>query len=36
MLPTIARLAAAKLPANPIDGLDVWDLVSGKPGSEEP
>jgi arylsulfatase A len=36
MLPTMARLADAKLPANPIDGLDVWDLVSGKPGTENP
>ncbi len=36
MLPTLARLAGAKLPANPIDGLDVWDLVSGKPGAKNP
>ncbi len=36
MLPTMARLAGAKLPANPIDGLDVWDLASGKPGAKNP
>jgi len=36
MLPTMARLSAAKLPANPIDGLDVWDLVTGKPGAKNP
>ena len=36
MLPTMARLADAKLPANPIDGMDVWDIVSGNPGPENP
>jgi arylsulfatase A-like enzyme len=36
MLPTMARLASAKLPANPIDGLDVWDLVSGVAEAKNP
>jgi arylsulfatase A-like enzyme len=36
MLPTLASLADAKLPANPIDGLNVWDLISGKPGARNP
>jgi arylsulfatase A-like enzyme len=36
MLPTLAHLAGAKLPANPIDGMDVWDLVSGQPGAKNP
>jgi arylsulfatase A len=36
MLPTLAHLAGAKLPENPIDGMDVWDVVSGKPGAKNP
>jgi arylsulfatase A-like enzyme len=36
LLPTIAHLAEAKLPANPIDGKNVWDLISGKPGAANP
>jgi len=36
VLPTIASLAGAQLPANPVDGLNVWDLVSGKPGAANP
>ena len=36
MLPTLAHLAEAKLPDNPIDGRDVWDLISGKPGAKNP
>jgi len=36
LMPTIAHLAGAKLPANPIDGLNVWDLISGKPGAANP
>jgi arylsulfatase A-like enzyme len=36
MLPTLARLAGARLPANPIDGRDVWDLVRGAPGATNP
>ena len=36
MLPTLAHLAGAKLPNYPIDGMDVWDIVSGKPGAKNP
>ncbi|HWC89012.1 MAG TPA: sulfatase/phosphatase domain-containing protein, partial [Pirellulales bacterium] len=36
LLPTIAGLVGAKLPALPIDGLDVWPLVAGKPGAKNP
>ena len=36
MLPTLSHLAGAKPPDNPIDGKDVWDLVSGKPGATNP
>jgi arylsulfatase A-like enzyme len=36
MLPTLAHLAGAKLPANPIDGRNVWDLITGKPGAKNP
>jgi arylsulfatase A-like enzyme len=36
LLPTFARLAGAALPANPIDGLDVWDLMTDKPGARNP
>jgi arylsulfatase A-like enzyme len=36
MLPTVARLAGIPLPANPLDGRDVWDLITGKPGARNP
>jgi len=36
MLPTMASLAGAKLPANPIDGMNVWDLITDKPGAKNP
>jgi arylsulfatase A-like enzyme len=36
LLPTIAKLAGAKLPKNPIDGLDVWDLIIDKHGAQNP
>ncbi|MBA3974318.1 MAG: arylsulfatase [Candidatus Solibacter sp.] len=36
VLPTIAGLAGASLPANPVDGRNVWDLVCGKPGAVNP
>jgi arylsulfatase A-like enzyme len=36
VLPTIASLAGASLPANPIDGLNLWDLVSNRPGAANP
>jgi arylsulfatase A-like enzyme len=36
VLPTFAYLAGASLPSNPIDGRNLWDLVSGKPGAVNP
>jgi arylsulfatase A-like enzyme len=36
LLPTIAQLAEAKLPENPIDGKNVWDLITAKPGAVNP
>ena len=36
LLPTMARLAGADLPENPVDGRDVWDLITGKPGAVNP
>ena len=35
-LPTIAKLAGAALPKNPIDGLDVWPLITGANGATNP
>jgi arylsulfatase A-like enzyme len=28
ILPTVARLCGARLPANPLDGVDIWPLLS--------
>jgi arylsulfatase A-like enzyme len=36
ILPTLAKLAGAELPRHPIDGLDIWPLVSGQPGARSP
>jgi arylsulfatase A-like enzyme len=36
VLPTVAKLAGAELPKHPIDGLDIWPLISGKPGAKSP
>jgi len=36
ILPTFANLAGAPLPDNPIDGFDVWDLITDKPGATNP
>ena len=36
LLPTLAGLIDAKLPALPIDGMDVWPLISGLPGAVNP
>ncbi len=36
LLPTFARLAGAELPKNPIDGRDVWDIITGKKDAENP
>ena len=36
VLPTIAGLIAADLPPHPIDGLDLWPLMSGRPDAGAP
>jgi arylsulfatase A-like enzyme len=36
LLPTIARLTRAKLPAHKIDGKDIWPLLKGEPGAKSP
>src|SRR5215207_5935264 len=36
LLPTIAGRIGAKLPALPIDGLDVWPLMARQPGAKNP
>jgi arylsulfatase A-like enzyme len=36
LLPTICHLAGANLPANVIDGKNVWDIVSNKPSADNP
>ncbi len=36
LLPTIAGLIGAELPKHAIDGLDVWPIISGKPGVKNP
>ena len=36
ILPTLAHLAGAGLPENPIDGKNVWDLIAGKRGAKNP
>ena len=36
ILPTIAGLTGAPLPERKIDGLDIWPLMSGKPGAKTP
>jgi arylsulfatase A-like enzyme len=36
LLPTLARLAGASLPVRPIDGRDVWPILSGAPGATNP
>jgi arylsulfatase A len=36
LLPTIANLTGASLPKNPIDGIDIWLLLSGKRGARCP
>ncbi len=35
-LPTIAGLIGAPLPERKIDGLDIWPLMSGRPGAKTP
>lgn len=36
LLPTLARLVGAELPKHPIDGKDIWALISGHPGAASP
>lgn len=36
LLPTIAKLIGAPLPEQPIDGLDVWPILSGQPDARTP
>ena len=36
ILPTVAHLAGAKLPGNPIDGKNVWDIITDKPDAKNP
>ncbi len=36
LLPTLAGLIGAQLPARPIDGRDVWPLLSRQPGAKNP
>ncbi len=36
LLPTLAGLVDAPLPPRPIDGRDVWPVISGKPGARHP
>jgi arylsulfatase A-like enzyme len=36
IVPTVAKLAGAELPSHPIDGLDIWPLLAGKPGAKSP
>jgi len=36
ILPTVAKLSGAALPAHTIDGKDIWPLMSGRPGAKSP
>lgn len=36
LLPTIAKLVGAPMPKQPIDGLDVWPILSGQPDAKSP
>src|SRR5215471_9030535 len=36
LFPTIAKTIHADLPRHPIDGLDVWPIISGKRGGRNP
>lgn len=35
-LPTLTDLAGAALPTNPVDGKNVWNLITGGPDTENP
>jgi arylsulfatase A len=36
IFPTVARLIDARLPAHKVDGMDIWPLMSGRPGAKSP
>jgi arylsulfatase A-like enzyme len=36
LFPTIAKLVGAKLPKHPIDGMDVWPIISGNRNAKNP
>lgn len=36
LLPTISKVIDAPLPKHPIDGLDVWPILSGQPNARTP
>ena len=36
LFPTITRLIGAELPKHPIDGLDVWPIITSKRGASNP
>lgn len=36
LFPTIARLIGAELPKHKIDGLDVWPIIAGQKGAQNP
>ena len=36
LLPTIAHLTGAPLPDHPVDGKNVWALITGEPGATNP
>ena len=36
LLPTLSNLASIELPNNPIDGKNIWSLISGTKGVENP
>jgi arylsulfatase len=35
VLPTVARLCDAPLPKNPLDGIDIWPMLSGQKKEQE-
>lgn len=36
ILPTVVDLTGAEMPDNPVDGKNVWDLITNKPGAKNP
>jgi len=36
LLPTLCNISGVDLPENEIDGKNVWDLITGLPGAENP